>query len=275
MNIGDAAHSQADVMRRLRELEGLVAELVAGRRLANASVGEGGIRIHGGGGLRVHQGGGITVEDGGDIDVIEGGDLNVSGGGGFNLSGGGDISLTGGGSLTIGDGGDITVNDGGNIRVNDGGDIAVSEGSLRILSAAGTFLANVVPVDFAVGYETESNFGYTTSLVPRASVDLAVPSWADEALVVAMCYAQGVNDDVVSHFIRIRPRIEGVDLEAAFGPEADPGGFGMATVQGATVVNNPDSTITVSTVVNVSSPWSADINNIALTTVFAIYRRAQ
>lgn len=64
----DIAFSQGDVMRRLRELEQRVVELTSGRRLENASVGAGGIRVKGGGG--------ITVEDGGDVDV-NGGLLQV------------------------------------------------------------------------------------------------------------------------------------------------------------------------------------------------------
>jgi len=44
-NVGDAAFSTGDVMRRLRELESTVRELSAGRRLENASIGAGGIRV--------------------------------------------------------------------------------------------------------------------------------------------------------------------------------------------------------------------------------------
>lgn len=53
MTIGDAAISQGDVMRRLRDLERLVRELHAGRRLEAASIGRGGISIQDGGALRV------------------------------------------------------------------------------------------------------------------------------------------------------------------------------------------------------------------------------
>lgn len=60
-NIGDAAQSPGDLVRRVHELEGLVRELVAGRRMESASVGAGGIRIK--------DGGGLTVVDGGDIII--------------------------------------------------------------------------------------------------------------------------------------------------------------------------------------------------------------
>jgi hypothetical protein len=50
--IGDVAFSQGDIMRRLRELEAQVRELNAGRRLENASIGAGGIRVKDGGTIR-------------------------------------------------------------------------------------------------------------------------------------------------------------------------------------------------------------------------------
>lgn len=44
-NIGDAAQSTGDIMRRLRELERFVQELAAARKLENATIGKGGIRV--------------------------------------------------------------------------------------------------------------------------------------------------------------------------------------------------------------------------------------
>jgi hypothetical protein len=79
MNIGDAAHSQGDVMRRVHILEGLVRELIAGRRLENASVGAGGVTFRGEGGITLAEGGGLTVADGGDILVEDGGTISSFG----------------------------------------------------------------------------------------------------------------------------------------------------------------------------------------------------
>lgn len=62
------AFSPGDVMRRLRDVEQALREATAGRRLENASVGAGGIRLK--------SGGGMTVEDGGDVN-INGGLLQV------------------------------------------------------------------------------------------------------------------------------------------------------------------------------------------------------
>lgn len=53
MGLGDMAISPGDIMRRLRDLERMVRELTAGRRLEAASVGRGGIVIKDGGSLRV------------------------------------------------------------------------------------------------------------------------------------------------------------------------------------------------------------------------------
>jgi hypothetical protein len=51
-NVGDAAFSSGDIMRRLRTLEQHVRELTAGRRLENATIGAGGIRVTNDGVLR-------------------------------------------------------------------------------------------------------------------------------------------------------------------------------------------------------------------------------
>ncbi|WP_116051671.1 tail fiber domain-containing protein [Amycolatopsis palatopharyngis] len=72
MALGDAAFSNGDIMRRLRELEATVRELRGARRLESSTIGAGGVRVKGEGGIRLQNGGGLTVEDGGDI-VVEGG----------------------------------------------------------------------------------------------------------------------------------------------------------------------------------------------------------
>lgn len=70
MNIGDSAFSRADFMRRLHELEGIVRELVAGRRLENATVGAGGITFRGEGGIELVEGGGVTIRDNGILQLL-------------------------------------------------------------------------------------------------------------------------------------------------------------------------------------------------------------
>lgn len=80
-NEGDAAKSRGDVMRRLRELEGKMREMIAGRRLENASVGEGGVTFYGSGGITLLDGGGLTVDDGGGINIRDFGRISVTEGG--------------------------------------------------------------------------------------------------------------------------------------------------------------------------------------------------
>lgn len=58
----DIAFSPGDLMRRVRELEQKVQELVSGRRLENSAVGRGGVRVH--------RGGGVSVEDGGRLGTV-------------------------------------------------------------------------------------------------------------------------------------------------------------------------------------------------------------
>lgn len=52
MAIGDAAFSSGDIMRRLHQLESELRELRSARRLENATIGAGGVRVAGGGSLR-------------------------------------------------------------------------------------------------------------------------------------------------------------------------------------------------------------------------------
>jgi hypothetical protein len=84
-NIGDAAFSDGDIMRRLRTLEQHVRELNAGRRLENATVGAGGVTVKGTGGVTLTDGGDLTVEGGGDITVEGGGEFRVIHESGDNL----------------------------------------------------------------------------------------------------------------------------------------------------------------------------------------------
>lgn len=69
--IGDAAFSPGDILRRLRRLEGLVRELIAGRRLENASVGAGGITFRGEGGITLTDGGGVVITDNGTLRLVD------------------------------------------------------------------------------------------------------------------------------------------------------------------------------------------------------------
>lgn len=80
MSVGEAARSQGDIMYRLQELERQVRDLQTANILEAASIGAGGMRLHGGGGLRVHEGGDVNIEDGGNVNVRDGGAVRVTDG---------------------------------------------------------------------------------------------------------------------------------------------------------------------------------------------------
>lgn len=79
--IGEAAFSQGDILRRLRQLERAIAQVAAGRRLESASVGAGGLRLFAGGSLTLEDGGDVVVLDGGSVRLIGGGSLETIVGG--------------------------------------------------------------------------------------------------------------------------------------------------------------------------------------------------
>ncbi|MEU8264488.1 hypothetical protein AB0C02_28180 [Micromonospora sp. NPDC048999] len=65
--IGDQAISPADIMRRLRDVERLVREGAAGRRLEASSVGQGGLSVKDGGSMRVIDRDGSVLSRIGDL----------------------------------------------------------------------------------------------------------------------------------------------------------------------------------------------------------------
>lgn len=79
--ISDQARSPGDVMRRLAELERAVEGLRNARRLENAAIGKGGLRVHSGGSVRIQDGGHLDVSGDTSItgDTEIGGTLDVTG----------------------------------------------------------------------------------------------------------------------------------------------------------------------------------------------------
>jgi len=70
MSIGDVAISPGDVKRRLDELERLVREQMAGRRLAAATLGSGGLVVGPGAAVSVHDAQGNLIARLGDLEVF-------------------------------------------------------------------------------------------------------------------------------------------------------------------------------------------------------------
>lgn len=75
--------------RRLTAIERYLQALDGSRRLAAATISEGGLTVAGGGNIQLIGGGSLDVTDEGGITVRDGGDIGVSGGGSILLSGGG------------------------------------------------------------------------------------------------------------------------------------------------------------------------------------------
>lgn len=67
MALGDAAFSDGDIMRRLRQLEAELREMRSSRRLESSTIGAGGLTVKGEGGVTVENGGDLVVEDGGQF----------------------------------------------------------------------------------------------------------------------------------------------------------------------------------------------------------------
>ncbi|MFG1847769.1 hypothetical protein [Micromonospora carbonacea] len=98
--LGDIAISPGDIMRRLRDLERQVRELLAGRRLEAASIGRGGVTVKDGGAIRVRDtDGSLLVWMGNLGNDLRGSVLYRAGGsaalGVFGTGTGGDVGFIG------------------------------------------------------------------------------------------------------------------------------------------------------------------------------------
>lgn len=247
-NIGDAAFSQGDVMRRLRELEGLVRELTAGRRLENATVGAGGLRIKGAGGIRLQAGGGLTVEDGGDI-VIEGGDLVV-----------------------IGEGVMRSENFDGNMTAGDPGSDGWALGNER-LALRGQLVS---PVSFDAKHSFNNGFAITTAITTQATVTFPVPAWADEALISVTVTGSGRNDTAAQDRFGVTSDIDG-EINPGHWASALGNGFHAhnSVVQTRVVdVSAKTEVICLGRILADFATWSASVSNTCDLSATAIFRRA-
>jgi hypothetical protein len=145
----------------------------------------------------------------------------------------------------------------------------------KVLPAGGgDFAASAVA--FAQDLDFDDNFA--TLLGPAeltpVSVTLAVPSWANEALVTATACMSAINSTASTRGMYAGVTIGGVG-----------GGWGSATsipagLQGASsatrsrTIVSPGATITVSGTIFTSAIFAANVANQAMLTATAIYRRA-
>lgn len=188
----------------------------------------------GAGGLRVYGGGGITIEAPGTIDV------------------GGPATF--GGATTI------------------GGDLAVT-GTLSLPAGIIGNDALAEPVAFGGAGASGGNFAVTTTSTVATSSTIAVPVWADQAIVLAVANGGAWNDRAVADYLFVLAEIDGTSGGGTPGLTG-PASFANASASAQRIVNNPGATITVACRVHaVDGTWSANTANVAHVDAIAIFRR--
>lgn len=243
-NVGDVAFSQGDLMRRVHKLEEQLRMLAAARRLENATIGAGGLRIKGAGGLRLQAGGSLTVEDGGDI-LIEGGDLVVTGDGVMR-------------SETFD----------GNMAVLDPGSTGWAIGSDRV-SARGALLR---PLDTKVTGGQAIGFAVNLAEEARGASTVVAPSWATTANLHTVVTASIRNTSGVVDIAYLSAHIDNsnggemyVTLDAG-----KQGALAASWAQNMAVVG--DQVITVSAHLRTEvGNWSSDVANMAEQTTTVVF----
>jgi len=127
-----------------------------------------------------------------------------------------------------------------------------------------------------------TNFSISTSLVTKASTTIAVPSWVDEAIVLATANVTIANStDANGHYMLALARIDAVNgggCQFGIGPQGGAGGSANDLNSGACsaqrLITNPGSTITLDVQVSVNSgaALNADVNNQVNLDAIAIFR---
>lgn len=138
---------------------------------------------------------------------------------------------------------------------------------------------NRASVGFESRVNSENGFSLTTSDVDRATVNIPVPRWADEAIVMCNAVCQAINSRNVEDFLQLAPTVNGNNVSALFFPAMGGDGTGFSgfvagSLFGSTVINNPPSVITCSARVRVNgATWAANGSNFAAVSATAIFRR--
>lgn len=131
----------------------------------------------------------------------------------------------------------------------------------------------------AFGGTGVSATGFTLSTTPTAKVSstIAVPAWADEAIVIAYGNASLANPRTVLDFATIQTFIDGIGgggMQSGFAPNTDPNGMYLQSISSsAQALINPGSTISVEARVWANgAAWSAWAGNIANIDAIAVFR---
>lgn len=131
---------------------------------------------------------------------------------------------------------------------------------------------------FASDTTLVSNFQITPAKVTRGQVVLPVPSWADQAAVIAVSNVTGLNPLGVPDFLRIWTRIDGVagaeNIQGMGSGSGTDGQYFQCLSSSAGGVITPGATITIDTQVSVNgaSTWAAQPQNSASVIALAIFR---
>jgi hypothetical protein len=133
-------------------------------------------------------------------------------------------------------------------------------------------------VAFAGAGASATNFGLSTSAANIITDTMAVPSWADEAIVLATGNCQLTNPTAVIDFATIRVTIDGVGgggSQVGFSPLGNASGnyVGSMAVSAQRLISSPGSTITVATQLNAqTAPWGVQASNRANIDAIAVFR---
>ena len=135
-------------------------------------------------------------------------------------------------------------------------------------------------VAFATNFNNTNTFAISKSptFATVATVNLSVPSWADEALVTVQAAFSLHNPTGTADWANGRCAIGGTAFAQsisgfAANGAADNGDYDNLTCLAAQVVISPGSTITVTAqVATFSNAWGADANNFCSLAATAVYR---
>jgi len=213
-SVADAAQSNGDIMRRLRELERFVQEQFAARRLENATIGRGGIRVDEEGTIR------STTFD-------------------------------------------------GDLLAENPGTAGWALGADRLV-LGGQFVG---PISFDERKNWTSGFALGTAITGYVGVNIPVPSWADQAIILSGHTVQVLNDTGVLAYVTLRGDIDG-EGSGGVNLGAVDGTFASGSIMHSGLVNEPGSTILVETVINATgTAWGADPLNYTSVNAIALFRR--
>jgi hypothetical protein len=133
-------------------------------------------------------------------------------------------------------------------------------------------------VAFASGKDFQQGFSVASGDQTQATVNLTVPSWADEAAVMAIAAVTLVNSEAGRRQVILYSKINGSSAGSggmSTGIEPDSSGFGIGsiTTAHAEVISSPGSTIECTCVTNLNGfTLSANGINTATMNAIAIFR---